>query len=320
MPRPRFLHPIWLSLLLTAFLVLGGCDNTIEPFSEKGAYSIYGFLSLSRTQQFVRVKPLAVPITKIDSHSVDATVTLENLAAGTSEVLRDSIIAYKDAESTILTHNFWTDAPITPETKYRVSVEGPQGKSVQATTTTPTNTDAGVSPQKGGCRNAFTIVFKEVSDLRNVRTWVEIKLEEHPQKEAWVSLRQRNMFTRGPGDVAMTFTPLSLLISLDERIEEFSLQRPELPDSLNPFCWRSNFCAMLDSDQIRIRYLYLGPDWYGSVPEDSLTYDPLTSNDVQNGLGFFGSVRRDRDSTTVDTTRFIWTGGRRCNQPPPDSI
>lgn len=77
---------------------------------------------------------------------------------------------------------------------------------------------------------------------------------------------------------------------------------------------------MLDSDEIRVRYLYLGPDWHGNVPEDSLTYDPLESNDVQNGLGFFGSVRRDRESTTVDTSSFIWTGGPGCGAPPSNSF
>lgn len=318
MPRGRFFLPVWFSVLVTALLVGGGCDNTIEPFAEKGSYSVHGFLSLSRSQQFVRVKPLEIPIAKIDSNSIDATVTLENVTEGTSEVLQDSLIAFEDAQSTILTHNFWTNTPIQPNTKYQLSVEGPRGGSVQATTVTPTDTDADVTPQFGGCRDEFTTEFNEVTDLRNVRAWVEIKLEEHVQKEPWVSLRRRNKFRTEEDNVAISFRPSSLIWYLNE-IEAVNAVKPELPDSLNPFCWRSSICAMLDSNEIRVRYLYLGPEWYGNVPEDSLTFDPLDAYDVQNGLGFFGSVRRDHVSTTVDTSSFIWTGGRDCGEPPSDS-
>lgn len=315
MSRSRFFHPICLSVLVTALLVGGGCDNTIEPFAEKGSYSVHGFLSLSRSQQFVRVKPLEIPIAKIDSNPINATVTLQNVTKGTSEILQDSLIAYKDAESTILTHNFWTETPVHPNTKYRVSVEGSRGETVQATTVTPTDTNADVTPQLAGCRDEITVEFKEVTDLRNVRAWVEIKLEEHVQKEPWVSLRRRNKFRTEDGNVAITFRPGSLIWYLNE-IEAVNAVIPELPDSLNPFCWRGSVCAMLDSDTVRVRYLYLGPEWYGNVPEDSLTYDPLDAYDVENGLGFFGSVRRDRESSRVDTSSFIWTGGRDCGEPP----
>ncbi|MFB6099562.1 MAG: hypothetical protein ABEK84_10715, partial [Salinibacter sp.] len=96
-------------LLSLCLLVFGGCDNTIAPFSEKGTYTVRGYLGVNRTHQFVRVKPLTIPLTKTDSTPLDATVTLENVTGDTSVVLRDSIVAFEDAQTKIFTHNFWTD-------------------------------------------------------------------------------------------------------------------------------------------------------------------------------------------------------------------
>lgn len=319
MDKPQFFHSAWVSLLFTLLLVATGCDNTIEPFAERGAYSIYGVLSSSQSQQLIRVKPLDVPISKIDSNALDATVTLENVTDGTSETLEDSVIAFSDAESTVLTHNYFTDSPIRPETNYRLRIEGPDGRTVEAETVTPTDLDADVAPQQGACLDVFRAVFNRVKDVRHVRAAVEIKLEEFPQPEPWVTMLRRDVIKPADGaDVSMTFTPRSVIESLNERVEE-DINEPPLPDSLSPFCWRSTLCGLLDSDEIRVRYRYLGPDWYGNVPEDSITYDPLASNDVTNGLGFFGSIRHDVQTTTVDTASFVYTGGRLCSQPPPDS-
>lgn len=300
-------------------VVVTGCDNTIEPFSERGAYSIYGVLSSSRSDQLIRVKPLDVPISKIDSNSLNATVTLENVTDGTSEILEDSVIAFSDAESTILTHNFVTESPILPETNYRLQIEGPDGRTVEAETVTPTDIDADIAPQQGACLEVFRAVFNRVKDVRNVRAAVEIKLEEFPQSDPWVTMLRHDVVQPAEdADVTMTFTPRSVIERLNEAVEE-NINDPPLPDSLSPFCWRSSLCGLLDSNEIRVRYRYLGPDWYGNVPKDSITYDPLASNDVTNGLGFFGSVRHDVQTTTVDTASFIYTGGRLCSQPPPDS-
>lgn len=295
---------------------MGGCETSIEPFSEEGAYSIYGYLSPTRNVQFVRIKPLSVPVSKMDAEPLNVTVTLENLEKGSAEVLRDSVITFADANTTVVTHNFWTETPIRPQTKYRLSVEGPEG-SVQASTVTPTVRKASATPREGVCWDRFTVVFDGIQDPRRVRAWVEMKLEEAPQPGPWISFRKRNIFRTRSGDVALTFRPSGFFTQLTQNIE---ISKPDLPNDKNPFCWRTNWCSLLESAQIRVRYLYLGTQWYGDVPEDSLTFDPLESHDVKNGLGFFGSVRRDVQTVSVDLSPYIWTGGSRCNQPPPDSL
>lgn len=316
MPKLRYLQLACFPLLLTTLLVGSGCDNTIEPFADKGTYSLYGYLETSRDKQFIRVKPLTVPVSKVDSGSMEATVTLENRANGTSEVLPDSIIRYEDAEFTAVTHNYWTDTPIPPGTKYRLTIDPANGPPTRATTITPTASDANVRPRSGECRDQFKVVFEDIGDPRRVRAWIEVRYLDAPLDREWFSLEQKDVFKNEEGNVILLFRPSLVLGELGEKVE---FRLPRLPEHVNPWCWASHRCLKLDSDKIRIRYLYLGPEWYGNIPDDSLTYDPLHSHDVANGHGFFGSLRRDQTSVKVDTANFIWTGGPSCGEPPPGS-
>lgn len=292
------------AFLLIGVCLLCGCDNTIEPFAEKGSYSVYGYLSPSRDLQFIRVKPLTTPVPKLPSRKLDATVMLENVTQGTSVVLQDSIIPYRDAESEVMTHNYLTDTPITLETKYRLTVEGPAGERVEATTITPTRKDADPNPDEGDCLTTFTVHFKGVSDQRRIRAKAEVKYVEEDRKDPWLEY-PLDVFTKPDGRVVVTFEP-NILISGD-------VPSPGLPPGYSPFCWIDPPCLSLDSDKIRVQYAYLGPEWYGDIPDDSLTYDPLSSYDVSNGLGFFGSLRRDQTFVRVDTSSFIRSSSPFCN-------
>lgn len=291
--------------MLLLLVVLGGCDNTIEPFSEEGTSSIYGYLMPTRDHQFIRVKPLTIPVTKIDSHSVDATVRLENVTKGTSEVLRDSIITYEDAESSVVTHNYVTETPITLETKYRVVVEQPSGTRIRASTITPTAKQAKPTPKAGNCLSTFRVFFLGVTDQRRIRATLEVKYEAHEQKDAWIEFPRNDVYTTNDGNVVVEFTPSEFL--------EGEVPQGSLPPNYNPFCWYAPRCLQLDSNEIRVQYAYLGPEWYGDIPPDSLTYDPLESEDVSNGLGFFGSLRRDQAVVRVDTSSLIQEDSQFCN-------
>lgn len=315
-PIDRILTTFCHVLLGACFVMVGGCDNTIEPFSEKGAYAVHGYVNVTSDRQFVRVKPLSVPITKVDSASLDATVTLENRESGTTVTLRDSTFAFEDANARVYTHSYWTDLPITPSTKYRLSVEGPHG-SVQATAVTPTGTRPKVTPPKGGCREEITVVLREMGSRRqHYQSRVGVK----PPDTAWVYYRQHDspligydfgLFKTEEGWLAFTFIPENLVRGLP------NLDLPELPPDKDPRCWEVNVCAGLKTTLMQIWYFYLGPDWYGDIPEDSLTYDPLESYDVTGGLGFFGGVIQDWVPFRVtQVPKFYFTGARGCQRPP----
>lgn len=287
-------------MLLVGILLVGSaCENTIEPFAETGRYSIYGYLSPARDLQMVRVKPLTVPITKMDSTDLDVTVTLENTTSGTREVLEDSIIAFEDAETTVITHNFWTDTPIRLGSKYRISVEGPHGQT-SATAVTPTGTVARTSPSHGNCLTTYEVEFVDVEVRRIFEASIKVLYQD-----TWISLPPQNIYKTDDRHAALSFKPEDLL---EDRIPDQTL-----PDGKNPRCWFAPRCAALNSDTLRVHYTYLGPEWYGEIPEDSLTYDPLNSYDVTNGLGFFGALGQARTSVSVDTARVIPINDRFCD-------
>lgn len=310
-----WITPIWLPLLTVTAFLLVGCDNTLEPFAEKGAYSVYGYLGVNRTDQLVRVKPLPTPITQVGSRPLDATVTLENLDSDTSVTLQDSISVFQDANARIFTHNFWTDLPVTTRTKYRLTVDGPEG-SVQATTVTPIDTEPEVIPQTGGCREEITVEFRDMGSRRRHRAWVGVKPPDtnrvyYYQYDSAVRGYDFGLYNTEEGWLALTFIPENLVEGLP------NLDLPELPPDRDPRCWEVNYCAGLKTTQMQVWYEYLGPTWYGDIPEDSLTYDPLKSHDVANGLGFFGSLKRDWVPFNVtQVPKFYFTGARGCQRPP----
>lgn len=317
--RPRYLLASTVLVLLLASAFVTGCDNTIEPFSEKGAFSVYGVLFTSEDRQFIRVKPLSVPITKVDS-SLSATVTLENVMSGTSVELRDSVVTFEDAEAKVITHNFWTDLEITPKTKYRLTVEGEDGESVEAAATTPTSAGAKVTPQQGSCSAQYSVLFEDVEDTRRVRASWEAKIDGMPaqfRRGEWAFFPLPSVFTNNEGEVTVTFRPKSALTRLLSQGPSTIPSPPPLPDSLDDACWSPNVCAILSTSTLRIRFTYLGPEWFGNVPEDSLSFDPLRSRDVTGGLGFFGGARRDRITAKIDTSAFVWDPEFFCNRPPP---
>lgn len=106
-------------------------------------------------------------------------------------------------------------------------------------------------------------MFQDVTDRRRLRAWIELKLPDR-----WVLSHRFSLHRADDGDLALDFSPVLA-------ISDFDVQLPTLPDSLSRRCWTANKCSVLDSDQVRVRYNYLGPDWYGDVPQDSLVYDPL---------------------------------------------
>lgn len=300
MLEARLLHFAWCVLLFAVLLAGGGCENSIEPFSGKGRYAIYGYVSPSSDLQSIRVKPLPIPITKIDSNSLDATVTLANLTDGTSEVLKDSIVTFEDEGSTVLTHNFWTDTPVLPGTKYRVSIEGPDGSVTRATATTPERREGEVSPKHGTCLDNFTVDFRHIDARRLWRTVLEVKY-----REEWHEITMEEIGETEEGTLALTFNP--------ERVLKGLIPFQQLPEGRNSRCWYAPRCSELESDTIAVRFTYLGPDWYGDIPEDSVRYDPLRSYFVTNGLGFFGALGRAQTSVSVDTTEILPINDRFCS-------
>lgn len=305
------------SLLLTAAaalcLLVLGCDNTIDPFSEDGSFSLYGYLSTTSDRQVVRVKDLRSPFTREATRTLDATVTLENLTTGTAITLTDSVRDFDD----VFAHNFWTDLSVTPNTSYRLTVERSDGTTTRAETTTPSVISPEAHPASGHCLQQFTVIFPGVRQLQRIRPSIGfLPKGEEPNDDdgnpldddrdtgdrnddaglVWVQNGERSVQTFGgtSADVRVTFIPETVLAakipSVDNPLTRFEYE---------PRCWE------LAERRIYVAYTHLGPTWFGNTPDSLVVFDPTETRFVENGLGFFGALRRDTASVLVDTSGVI---------------
>lgn len=258
---------------------LSACENTIEPWGNRAeTYSIYGYLSENRHRQFIRIKRLDERPWDKEARSIDATVRLDNLTEGTSEVLKDSVISFEDQGSRVLTHNFWTDTSVRPQTKYRLVVEHPDGNVTRATTVTPRSVRAEVQPDTLGCSTSYSVELPPIKQERRARAAIQL---------------ERDLGGDQNSDIRF---PVSRRCPLDRPscIEFVEPSEGSVFFRFQPQTLLENFpqsCG--DLTGLVIWYTYLGPEWYGTLPQDSVTFDPTESVYVENGAGFFGSLWRD---------------------------
>lgn len=247
---------------------LSGCDNTVEPYGNRSdTYSVYGYLAENREDQFVRVKRLDALLSDQEG-SLDVVVRLKNLTDGRSELLRDSMITYEDEGSTVVTHNFWTDTPVQPETRYRLILEHPDGDTTAVTTTTPASVEGIPRPTEGNCETLFTVKFPPIEDPRRVVAALFFKVSINLSV---IALRIPQAAGVGEDGSAVIRFTMEDVIGGMRRVE----------------------CENIISDRIKIFYTYLGGEWYGQIPKDTISSHPIHSPYVNNGRGYFGSLWRD---------------------------
>lgn len=306
------------SALLLLLIVSSGCDNTISPFSREGTFAIYGVLDLSERRQFIRVKDLTTPLVgPAAAEPLEVRVTLEDVDAGTTWRLRDSVIVFDE----VYTHNFWVDLTPRPDTEYRVTVEGADGTVTRATTRTPRPITPTAIPAEGDCLTQFTVSFP---GMRDVRRLFQVDIGYLPagatspntppppdgdrdtddannQERIWVSATDaesaRIVDFGGTNDIELRFTPEPILSTTIP-----SIDTP--PESIyRPRCWE------LGDDRLLVAYVQLGPEWFNEIPLGAVTFDPTQSGFVENGLGFLGAIRRDTLAIPVDTSDVIMVFG-----------
>lgn len=265
----------WGPVLLTGLFLGVGCDNTLSPFAEEtGQFSIHGLLTLSKQKHFIRIKDLNEPINKDSTRSLDATVTLENLATGQTETLTDSIVTFDG----FFTHNFRTDQALQPGTSYQLRVERPDGRSSSATATLPPEADVELDHSKTDtvrCDGDILFRFQGMPLDGLVRISAAVRWEDMWR---WTDQKELDLPVGG-------WNPWEIV-------------RDALPDHVLQGVGRQFYCSeFLDHGRVKLAYIRFGPDW----PADSVLANPVESN-VKNGLGIFGGIHRDTLIRTVHTT------------------
>lgn len=255
--------------------VLVGCDDSITPFSEESGYSVYGNLSFQEERHFFRVRPLTKPLgASLDS--LPADVTLTNTSTGEQLSLQDSVIVFDGTR----THNYWVKFTVEPTTTYELTVKDPNRPTTQVRTTTPTDADPVVDPERAEeCGEQMEIRFREAKAPRRVSFGFRYEGEKHwvvPFGDIESAPNRDDFFLRfRPGGVFCQIIPCGL--------------REPPP------------CTQLDDPTFQIAFLYTDPERTIDEVNPGITYDPTEQERIESGVGFFGAYRRDTIAAEVDT-------------------
>ncbi len=293
-------------VVLLGILLLAGCDTTIDPV-RKDTYSIYGYLSPGADTQFIRVKPLRTPLQAEANRVIDATVTLQDVEGGTTHALQDSVVVFVDEGDRSITHNFWTDADIQPNTTYRLEVKEDGNVITSAETTTPTDAVPTVVPTEGNCLTEFRVRFDE-SERIPILLRGEFAYDGGYHRVPFGT----EVANPSGGFPFLTFVPETDL--LDERIP--ANDRITIPfgaDLLPPRCLE------LDSDTLRVQYVYASSNWHEidvQPVEPGNFVEYVQNTQVQGGQGFFGALTRGRISVAVDTSDTLQVGASSTTSEP----
>lgn len=273
MIRPPHLWYLF-SVILAGF-VLGGCDNTLEPLNkEKGIYSVYGFVDVRDEVNYIRVKNMNIPLVDDTSSTIDATVTLTDVNRGISRILEDSLVQF----DSVVTHNFRTRLDIQPETTYRLDVEGGDGRTVSATTTTPGIARYNAAPTGEPCDSLITVTFKPVKK----ETIIVMGLQFLIGGQWFGEFRTLQAPVSGSydGSVSYTFMPLEFI---RESLNDNSLH-----------CWS------MDTEYFYVDYIHYGPDYeFGGATNVS------DSLQIPGGAGQFVGLLRNSFKIRIDTTEIV---------------
>lgn len=276
----NFPKSIWVYLALFFCMFYGGCDNSIQPLDrQNGVFSIYGVLDLREDVNFVRIKDLNRTLLQDTAGTIDATVVIEDLQNGNSDVMQDSIVAFDGVK----THNFYTGMDIMPDTRYRVSVERSDGRTVSAEAETPSRARTNVEPVMEDCLTPINVTFTPVEERINLRLNIGFNYDGGIQ---WVPYRED--IGAGPGDLdsgenteSYSFVPKVILDTYTGANNPFSSGGVEI------------WCHQLDDDRFYVRYTHYGPDSFESSTSDSLQ--------IPKGTGRLLSLYRDTLNFRIDT-------------------
>jgi hypothetical protein len=279
------------AFVAAALLMLGGCDTSVAPRSGRAFFSIRGYLQTELPpgqRQYVRVNDLDRPLGDTARQRLDATVTLENLTDGTVEPMQQRVIVF----DSVVTHNFWTDAPIRPATTYRVRVEGADGRVTASTTTTPTDQNLTPDVDFSDCLAGFHLTFPRGSLVYDVHALYRYEGEVYA-----VDRTSALEFASG--------APPRVHLRPEAELRAIIPQPPSLGPSSpigGPYYSR---CPYLDMARVEVAYTLLSGDWAERADSDD-DFSPTTALGIDDGIGFFGSVRRDTIAVEVDQTVCIF--------------
>ncbi len=275
-PPPRRLA---FTSMLALALLLGACVETVDPILESDRdFTLFGTLDMARDTQYVRVIPIRETLLPGPAAPLDVVFTSEDLETGVRTVWRDSMVTFSNGASG---HVFFAPLRLRAGHTYRIELQ-PNGSDVvtSAETTVPPAPRPTVAPETvtGGVGGAIG------------RGQQQIRWEGVLQQPFRIELWYRFLITENSDfrDIRMPYVPTNaytpdgrLQIDLDLTKDRLTLDTLVVVDEA-PLAGLGVSLTILDA-------AFVPP---GGRFDPEVLVQPGTLSNVDNGLGFVGSVGR----------------------------
>lgn len=258
-------HPMTFKIIITLlfWFFITACEQPFEPVqeNERHFFSINGYLDASADTQWVRVMPVRETLLQEPDLPVPL-VTLYDLENDTNVVMRDSLFTFSGGR---YAYNFWTTMDLQPEQKYRLVVEGQDGRFSQAEVTLPPD-----FPEPRFREPEFgddILLVEGVERLADIQVVYEIRLNN----------------TGEVFSAAFSYLPFSIFLPPSTYRIGINPDYPRT-EVMNAYCGITTL-------ERNIFVAAGGPEWHDFLSIDKHTIalpDGITN--IENGVGYLGGI------------------------------
>ncbi len=266
-------------LAAASLLALAACEETVDPILDSSRdFTLWGTLDMARDTQFVRVIPIRETLANDVPDRLPVTFTSEHVDDGTVIPWRDSLLTFPDGSRG---HVFFAPLRIRSGHTYRLALQ-PDGSDLvtSAVTTVPATPRPRVQPPliSGGIGGAIgqgtqQVLWDGVADQPfRIELWYRfLPAEGGPFQDVRLPYVPRNE-PAGPAQWAVT-----LDLTRDRRTLDTLVVVDQTP------------LVSLGLELTLLDDAFVPP---GGAFDPEVLVQPGTLSNVENGLGFVGSVGR----------------------------
>ncbi len=268
-----------LPLLALLGLLAAGCEEDVTAvLGTERPFTLFGVLTPQADTQWVRVFPIETVLTPAAPVPLDARFRSLDLAAGSEQAWRDSLIQEENGQ---YAHVFWAPFPATFGHRFRLEVTRSDGAVTEVEATVPPFAEMILPPQTQTPPPLFSIIVPpQVPNLIRIEITYTFRFRSNAEIR-----RETASFSY---DGRQRLTPegwlLELNVAQDVRIIREELKRRFPLDPRTP----------LKIVSLKIRMIAANAEWKppGGVFDAEVLVQPGVMSNVENGFGFVGAGYR----------------------------
>ncbi len=281
------LFPSYFSIVLLVAVSAISCERVINPFeSSQGTYSVYGALDVDDDQHRIRVRNVSIPFLSDSALGYDDISVFFEYPDNRTVQLEDTVINFNGN----YTYNYLIDGRLEPNSEYSVKLRFDDNEEATSIISTPRVSFVDTTPdQSNGCDLEMRIFFQNVDEPEFVIAEVGV---QYDGKANWATIGTVDKIEHVPNSDRM-----EVKLSITNLLVDIFPPPPEATIGIPPRFWRPTVsCTELDQQTIFLRYIHFGKEWEEFRDTEFLDLQFVDSDDVENGIGFVGAIRRGETS------------------------